>query len=59
MLSEPKLSISVAQMISGFVSFGCLHITTTSLEPWQWLMIITGIVTLITAVAFWYALNYS
>ncbi|KAJ7054943.1 MFS general substrate transporter [Mycena amicta] len=43
-----------AQIISGFISFGTLHIETNSLEPWQWLMLITGIITLITAVAFWY-----
>ncbi|KAK6983842.1 major facilitator superfamily domain-containing protein [Favolaschia claudopus] len=42
-----------AQIISGFVSFGCLHIRATTLHPWQWLMIITGIVTVITAVVFW------
>ncbi|KAL0950628.1 hypothetical protein HGRIS_007418 [Hohenbuehelia grisea] len=43
-----------AQIISGFISFGTLHIKTGSFEPWQWLMIITGILTLITAVAFWF-----
>jgi len=43
-----------AQIISGFISFGSLHITTKSFEPWQWLMIITGILTLITAVSFWF-----
>jgi len=41
-----------AQIITGFISFGTLHIKTKSLEPWQWLMIITGILTLLTAVAF-------
>ncbi|KAJ6530075.1 major facilitator superfamily domain-containing protein [Mycena vulgaris] len=43
-----------AQIISGFVSFGCLHITTKSFQPWQWLMVITGIVTIITAAVFWF-----
>ncbi|KAJ7305628.1 MFS general substrate transporter [Mycena albidolilacea] len=43
-----------AQIISGFVSFGCLHIHTESFQPWQWLMIITGIVTLVTSVVFWF-----
>ncbi|KAI0305253.1 MFS general substrate transporter [Multifurca ochricompacta] len=38
--------------ISGFISFGSLHIHTAGFEPWQWLMIITGILTLITAVLF-------
>jgi len=43
-----------AQIISGFVSFGCLHISTRSFQPWQWLMVITGIITFIIAAAFWF-----
>ncbi|KAJ7859783.1 MFS general substrate transporter [Mycena olivaceomarginata] len=43
-----------AQIISGFISFGTLHITTSRFEPWQWLMIITGIITFITAALFWF-----
>ncbi|KAG6919497.1 hypothetical protein DXG01_005086 [Tephrocybe rancida] len=43
-----------AQIISGFISYGTLHIKTSGFEPWQWLMIITGIITLIVAVAFWF-----
>ncbi|PPR00815.1 hypothetical protein CVT26_012456 [Gymnopilus dilepis] len=43
-----------AQIISGFISFGSLHIRTKSFEPWQWLMIITGTLTLLTALAFWF-----
>jgi len=43
-----------AQIISGFVSFGCLHIQTRSFQPWQWLMVITGIVTLVVAALFWF-----
>ncbi|RDB14729.1 Thiamine pathway transporter THI73 [Hypsizygus marmoreus] len=43
-----------AQIISGFISFGALHIKTKSFEPWQWLMIITGILTLLTALSFWF-----
>ncbi|PPQ95047.1 hypothetical protein CVT25_000615 [Psilocybe cyanescens] len=42
-----------AQIISGFISFGSLHIHTKTFEPWQWLMIITGFLTLLTATAFW------
>lgn len=42
-----------AQIISGFISFGSLHITTPGFAPWQWLVIITGIITLITAVVYW------
>jgi len=43
-----------AQIISGFISFGALHIKTEAFEPWQWLMIITGALTLMTAVAYWF-----
>ncbi|KAI8996298.1 MFS general substrate transporter [Trametes punicea] len=43
-----------SQIISGFLSFGALHIKTEKFEPWQWLMIITGILTLITAVLYWF-----
>ncbi|TFK61073.1 MFS general substrate transporter [Pluteus cervinus] len=43
-----------AQIISGFISFGTLHIHTAGVEPWQWLMIITGILTLLTALAYWF-----
>ncbi|KAJ7806791.1 MFS general substrate transporter [Mycena olivaceomarginata] len=43
-----------SQIISSFISFGTLHIKTTTLEPWQWLMIITGILTLVTSIVFWF-----
>jgi len=43
-----------AQIISGFISFGSLHIHTRTFEPWQWLMVITGALTLLTALAFWF-----
>ncbi|KAJ7600720.1 MFS general substrate transporter [Mycena floridula] len=43
-----------AQIISGFISFGSLHIRMNGFEPWQWLMIITGLLTLITATCFWF-----
>lgn len=36
-----------------FVSFGVSHIPKNALEPWQWYMLITGILTLIIAVEFW------
>ncbi|KAF8197567.1 major facilitator superfamily domain-containing protein [Pholiota molesta] len=42
-----------AAIFLGFISFGILH-TKTKLMPWQWLMIITGLITLITAVLFWF-----
>ncbi|KAF9053058.1 major facilitator superfamily domain-containing protein [Panaeolus papilionaceus] len=38
----------------GFVSFGVLHSKTHEFMPWQWLMIITGILTLITSILFWF-----
>ncbi|KAG5654320.1 hypothetical protein H0H81_004739 [Sphagnurus paluster] len=44
----------IAAVISGFISFGTLHIKTTRFEPWQWLMIITGTITFITSAAFWF-----
>ncbi|KAK7045193.1 MFS general substrate transporter [Favolaschia claudopus] len=43
-----------ASIISGFLSFGTAHIETGRIAPWQWLMLITGIMTLITAVCFWF-----
>ncbi|KAF8264097.1 MFS general substrate transporter [Lactarius quietus] len=36
-----------AQIFSGFISFGSLHIHTGGFEPWQWLMLITGTLTLL------------
>jgi len=42
-----------AQIVTGFISFGSLHIKTGRFHPWQWLMIICGILTLLTALAFW------
>ncbi|KAI0252933.1 major facilitator superfamily domain-containing protein [Lactifluus subvellereus] len=43
-----------AQIISGFISYGTLHIHTGGFQPWQWLMIITGILTLFTAMLFYF-----
>ncbi|KAF8656495.1 hypothetical protein AX16_002514 [Volvariella volvacea WC 439] len=43
-----------AQIVLGFISFGTLHIANSTLEPWQWLMIITGVITFVTAIAFWF-----
>ncbi|KAJ7050651.1 MFS general substrate transporter [Mycena amicta] len=43
-----------AQIISGFISFGSLHIHTRNFQPWQWLMIITGTLTFITSLLFWF-----
>lgn len=43
-----------AIIILGFIAFGVLHTHTDNFMPWQWLMIITGIITLVTAVIFWF-----
>ncbi|KAF8583146.1 MFS general substrate transporter [Ramaria rubella] len=43
-----------AQIITGFLSFGVLHISHSALHPWQWFMLITGIFTLALAVCFWF-----
>ncbi|KAK0190411.1 major facilitator superfamily domain-containing protein [Armillaria mellea] len=43
-----------AQIISGFISFGTLHMKTNSLQAWQWLMIILGVLTMVTGIIFWF-----
>lgn len=45
---------ATAQIVIGFISFGTLHTHTTSFEPWQWLVIITGVLTLIIAICFFF-----
>ncbi|KAF7760061.1 hypothetical protein Agabi119p4_11756 [Agaricus bisporus var. burnettii] len=42
-----------AQIIMGFISFGVAHINTGKFKPWQWLMVITGLMTLLTSISFW------
>lgn len=42
-----------AQILAAFVSFGVLHIPKNSLAPWQWYMIITGVLTIILSIFFW------
>ncbi|TFK54719.1 MFS general substrate transporter [Heliocybe sulcata] len=44
----------VAVIILGFIAFGVLHTKTHNFMPWQWLMIITGVITLVVAVLFWF-----
>jgi ACS family allantoate permease-like MFS transporter len=41
-----------AQIISGFLAFGVLHIKTDGFAPWQWFMIITGAITFATAISY-------
>ncbi|KAK7467393.1 hypothetical protein VKT23_004449 [Stygiomarasmius scandens] len=48
------LTNGIAVIFLGFVSFGLAHTNTPNFMPWQWLMIITGIITLGTAVLFWF-----
>lgn len=43
----------VAHIIYGFLSFGVLHIQNTGFAAWKWLMIITGLITLVLAGIFW------
>ncbi|TCD70250.1 hypothetical protein EIP91_004151 [Steccherinum ochraceum] len=43
-----------AIIMLGLIAFGTLHITGGPLEPWQWLMIIFGSITLIVSVLFWF-----
>ncbi|KAF5365557.1 hypothetical protein D9757_010906 [Collybiopsis confluens] len=43
-----------AQIILSFVAYGVLHITESKLEPWQWLMMITGLFTVVLAISFWF-----
>ena len=44
----------VAIIFLGLVSFGLLHTHNPNFHPWQWLMIITGLITLVTSVIFWF-----
>ncbi|KAI0261758.1 MFS general substrate transporter [Gloeopeniophorella convolvens] len=46
----------VGLIVSGFTSYGCLHIHTPGFEPWQWLMVITGGITVIVSVLFYFFL---
>jgi MFS family permease len=48
-----------AVIFLGFISFGLLHTKTHSFKPWQWLMIITGTITLVTSVVFWFIVSFS
>lgn len=38
----------------GLIAFGLIHTKTPNFHPWQWLMIITGALTLFVAVLFWF-----
>jgi len=44
----------VAIVMLGLIAYGTLHIKSTHFMPWQWLMIIFGLITLIVSVLFWF-----
>ncbi|KAL0574692.1 hypothetical protein V5O48_007277 [Marasmius crinis-equi] len=50
----PVLMNGFAVIFLGFVAFGVLHTKTHNFMPWQWLMIITGAITLVTSILFWF-----
>ncbi|PCH37793.1 MFS general substrate transporter [Wolfiporia cocos MD-104 SS10] len=42
-----------AIIMLGLVAYGTLHIKSSVLQPWQWLMLITGIITFVVSILFW------
>lgn len=44
----------LALIILGFIAFGCIHIKHSTVKPWQWLMVITGLITFVVSVLFWF-----
>nr|VWP00642.1 S-adenosylmethionine synthase (EC [Ganoderma boninense] len=42
-----------AIILLGLVAYGTLHIHNDVLQAWQWLMIITGIITFVVSILFW------
>ncbi|KAF8912083.1 major facilitator superfamily domain-containing protein [Gymnopilus junonius] len=50
----PVLMNGVAIIFLGFVSFGVIHTKSHNFMPWQWMMIITGLITLVASVLFWF-----
>ncbi|CCM06676.1 uncharacterized protein FIBRA_08961 [Fibroporia radiculosa] len=43
-----------AVVMLGLIAYGTLHIQSNVLEPWQWLMLIFGIITFVVAILFWF-----
>ncbi|CCM02233.1 uncharacterized protein FIBRA_04313 [Fibroporia radiculosa] len=43
-----------AIIMLGLIAYGTLHIRSSVLEPWQWLMLIFGIITFVVAILFWF-----
>ncbi|KAJ2912369.1 hypothetical protein MD484_g8049, partial [Candolleomyces efflorescens] len=52
MLPRTDMAGMCGSSFLGFLAFGLLHITGTKLMPWQWMMIIMGIVTFLFGVIF-------
>jgi MFS transporter, ACS family, allantoate permease len=44
----------VAQIIAGFIGFAVLHVKSDTIEAWQWLMIVTGALTFLLGIFFWF-----
>lgn len=42
-----------AQIFSGLVSYGTIHLKTETIAPWQVYMIICGVITFVVGVCFW------
>ncbi|GLB34691.1 putative membrane transporter [Lyophyllum shimeji] len=38
----------------GLIAFGLIHTKTKNFHPWQWLMVITGLITLVVSILFWF-----
>lgn len=49
----PVLMNGAAIIALGLIAFGTLHTHNADFMPWQWLVIIFGILTFITAILFW------
>ncbi|GBE81803.1 Uncharacterized transporter [Sparassis crispa] len=43
-----------AIVLLGLVAYGTLHIKSSVLLPWQWLMLIFGIITFVVGILFWF-----
>ncbi|KAF8318443.1 MFS general substrate transporter [Clavulina sp. PMI_390] len=51
---EQSLRVGWWFLMNGSGTFGVLHFPKNSLAPWQWYMIMTGVITLILSIAFWF-----
>jgi ACS family allantoate permease-like MFS transporter len=44
----------LGSIVLGLLGFACAHIHASSLERWQWMFIILGILTFITSALLWF-----